>query len=249
VLTDHHFTICRELHESYRPLIKSYKLPPSPPVMPRIFSIQWFNSLLPNRPFLPPALRLSFPLNIVRAHAQHFQSVIGFADDVQVIYLLLPILVPVGISMGLVRFSLASRASRARIKLLEKDASNGQKLIHVISTVEQRVEDAMVEFVEDPTSESDSDSSALALATTNVTSVGDDGVPLPMSQGKPQPLNALQRQMAAWLNALPQLRKEKAFILGVKTSHAIIVCRDVTRFPAHRMGEGVIRHWADHFVL
>jgi hypothetical protein len=179
---------------------------------------------------------------------QQFQSVIGFADDVQVIYLLLPILVPVGISMGLIRFSLASRASRARIKLLEEDASNGQKLIHAISMVEQRVEDAMVELVEDPTSESDSDSSALALAT----SVGDDGVALkslPMSQGKPQPLNALQHQMAAWLNTLPQLRKEKAFIPGVKTSHAIIVCRDVTRFPAHRMGEGVIRHWADHFVL
>jgi hypothetical protein len=183
---------------------------------------------------------------------QRFQSVTGFADDVQVIYLLLPILVPVGISLGLIRLSLASRASRARIKLLEEDASNGQKLIHAISAVEQRVEDAVVELVEDPTRESNTDPSPLALAMADVTSTEDKGEgpeSVPVSQGEPQPLTTLQRQIAARLNTLPQLRKEKAFIAQVRNSHAVIVCRDVTRFPGHRMGEGVIRHLADHFVL
>jgi hypothetical protein len=186
------------------------------------------------------------------SYLHRFQSVVGFADDVQVIYMLLPILVPVGISLGLIRLSLASRASRARIKSLEEDASNGQKLIHAISAVEQRVEDAVVELVEDPTRESNTDSSALALAMANVTSTEDKGEGLKnasICQGMLQPLTTLQRQIAAWLNTLPQLRKEKAFIPRVRNSHAVIVCRDVTRFPGHRMGEGVIRHLADHFVL
>jgi len=49
----------------------------------------------------------------------------------------------------------------------------GKKLIHAISAVEPRVEDAVVELVKDPMRESNTDSSSLALAMAKVTSTGD----------------------------------------------------------------------------
>ena len=61
-------------------------------------------------------------------------------------------------------------------------------------------------------------------------------------------LTPLQRKIAAALNKLP-LKKEQVYIHSVRNSHAIIVCRDVKRFELHRQGEGVVRHWADHFIL
>ena len=55
--------------------------------------------------------------------------------------------------------------------------------------------------------------------------------------------------MAAVLNALPQLKKELAYIPNVRNSHAIIIARDIKNFEFHKMGEGVLRHWADAFVM
>jgi hypothetical protein len=108
-----------------------------------------------------------------------------------------------------------------------------------------------VELVEDPTRESNADSSALTLAMSNVTPTGNKGEGLEISQGESQPLTTSQRQMAAWFNGLPEFRKEMAFIPGVRNSHSLIVCRDVIRFPQlpQRMGLAVIQHKAGHFIL
>ena len=62
-------------------------------------------------------------------------------------------------------------------------------------------------------------------------------------------LSDVQKKIVAWLNTLPGLKKELAFIHPVRNAHAVIISRDVKRFPSHRQGEGVIRHWADHFII
>jgi hypothetical protein len=56
-----------ELDEEYIPIIKSYTLPPHPPVptpKPTVLSPSWFKTLGP--PPLPPVLQFRFPFNIVR---------------------------------------------------------------------------------------------------------------------------------------------------------------------------------------
>jgi hypothetical protein len=72
------------------------------------------------------------------------------------------------------------------------------------------------------------------------------------SRSKPPPNQALltssQLQCIENLNKIPQLKKELAFFEGVRNSHAMIVCRD-PNFKVHLEGEGVLRHWADHFEL
>ncbi|KAJ6493567.1 DUF676-domain-containing protein [Mycena vitilis] len=209
-----------EFDDQYDTLIKSYSLPPVPPPAtpkPTVLSPSWFKSLKPSRPFLPPFLQFRFPLNLV-------------------MYTLLPLLIPVFMSLAIVRLSLAARSSRARIKLLENDASNTQKLAHILAQLEKQVEDAVVEFI-------DSDAA------------GDTPVSDPeRALGKTKPsqeqpiLTPTQRRIAAWLNRLPII-KERAFFPKVLNSHAVIICRDVKNFEAHRLGEGVVRHWARSLIL
>jgi len=201
-----------ELDEEYSPLIKSYFLPPVPPPRapkPAILSLGWFRSLKPKRPLLPPVFQVRFPFNLA-------------------IYALLPFLLPVVLSLVVVRLALATRSSRARIKLLEKDASNSDKLVHILAQLERQVEDAVVDFIDDP-----------------------DPSPSP-SKSNPSSehpiITPLQRKMAASLNELP-IEKKLAYIREVRNSHAVIICRDVKRFEVHRKGEGVLRHWADSFDL
>lgn len=58
-----------------------------------------------------------------------------------------------------------------------------------------------------------------------------------------------QKQMVAWLNALPRLRKELVWIHPSRNSHGSIIAREIKRDSSHRIGRGVIRHWTDHFVM
>lgn len=84
-------------------------------------------------------------------------------------------------------------------------------------------------------------------------------------------LTPLQRTICARLNSLPGLKKEIAFIdiidpssfvtteakgkaepqkpQKVRNSHATIVSRDVKNFEFHRIGEGVLRCWAEGLVV
>ncbi|KAJ7091355.1 DUF676-domain-containing protein [Mycena belliarum] len=204
-----------ELDEQYAPLIKSYSLPPVPPAptpKPAVLSPSWFKQLAPGRPMLPPFLRFRFPLNIV-------------------FYAMLPLLVPVVLSFAIVRLSLAARSSRARIKLLEKDASSTQKLAHILAQLEKQVEHAVVDFIDDEAT------------------IPDPERALSKSARKEQPiLTSTQRRIAAALNRLP-IKKERAYFPDALNSHAVIICRDVKNFEAHREGEGILRHWANAFIL
>ena len=132
--------------------------------------------------------------------------------------------------MALVRLSISSRRSRSRIKLLEaEDPSATQRLVHIVGQLEREVEDIVVDIVDNPP------------------------VSIPSPRGKTSNesprVTPAQRRMAASLNALPQLKKERVYIPDVRNSHATIIARDVQNFEFHKIGEGVLRHWADAFVM
>ncbi|KAK2463558.1 hypothetical protein APHAL10511_004309 [Amanita phalloides] len=193
-----------EFNPKYEPIIDSYDYPPSPPVEPPVLSKQWILQLKPRRPMLPPILQRQFPLNLL-------------------IYICIPFLIPVFIVAVVVNLSLASRSSRARLRLLEKDESRAERLVHVLAKLEDKLGD---------------DAASLLIKTSDA----------PPSDKPRAALTLLQRNIAQSLNNLP-IKKELVFINGVVNSHAPIVCRDVNRFPVNRRGEGVIRHWATAFIL
>ncbi|KAJ7574478.1 DUF676-domain-containing protein [Mycena floridula] len=57
-----------------------------------------------------------------------------------------------------------------------------------------------------------------------------------------------QRGVIRSLNELPNVRKYLVYRPRVRNSHAMIICLD-PRFQNHRKGQGVLRHWADNFLL
>ena len=175
---------------------------------------------------------------------------------------LVPIIIPSFFLMIIIRLSLSARSSRARIRLLEsEEESKGPRLINIIARLEKGMEDAVVDILEDSgtapnsppvtsgmTTPETSDSSLQQLLRADFTSK--EIVMKSTTNKKMQPqLTPNQVIIASHLNSLPQLKKFYAFIEGVRNSHAIIVSRDIKTFPFHKRGEGVIRHWADHFVL
>ncbi|KZS90706.1 DUF676-domain-containing protein [Sistotremastrum niveocremeum HHB9708] len=224
------------IDDQYAPLIKSFTPPTrskSPRSKPRALSREWWSNLKPRRPIVPPFLQTKFPLNIL-------------------IYMALPILMPTFLCLAIVRLSLDSRASRARIKLLESGAypdsstpasasaptaaSGEERLVTLLRTLEKEFDDAVADMMDDPSPlppPSKSKSKAKSVVEAD------------------QPrLTPTQQSIARSLNAhLPQMKKYLAFIDPVRNSHAVIVCRDVGRFESHREGEGVLRHWADGFEL
>lgn len=208
----------RVMNEKHEHIIEEYTIsetPPPPPVKPKVLTREWVSSMKPRRPLLPPALQLRFPFNLV-------------------LYTLLPILIPTFLSIAVVRLSLASRDSRARIKLLEKEGSGGsqQRLIHVLAELENDMENAVAELV-------DGDDPGIITPSR-----------MPIIKAHEHPiLTPLQRKIIVWLNTLPELKKERAFFPNLRNAHAMIISRDVKRFEAHREGEDVIRHWANHLVL
>ena len=153
---------------------------------------------------------------------------------------------PLVLSLVITRLSLASRASRARIKVLEKEESGVERLAHIVARLEREMEDAMVDMFDGDGTEiaAPGSSGEKPGPSPGKTKKGKDGEP------KDQPrLLEVQKRMVRWLNSLPGLKKELVFIKQVRNSHAVIIARDVKRFPGHKDGEGVLRHWADHFIM
>lgn len=126
---------------------------------------------------------------------------------------------------------MSSRRSRSRIKLLEaEDPSTAERLVHIFGQLERQVEDIVVDIVDDP--------------SVSIPSPGWTKRPKETPRVTPA-----QRRMAAGLNALVQLKKELVYLPDLRNSHATIIARDVQNFEFHRIGEGVLRHWADAFVM
>ncbi len=144
---------------------------------------------------------------------------------------MLPILFPAFLGLALVRLSISPHRSRSRIKLLEaEDPSATQRLVHIFGQFECQVEDIVVEIVDDP------------------------HTPIPSREStktskKAPRVTPAQRRMATCLNALSQLKKERVYIPDVLNSHTIIIARDIQYIEFHKIGEGVLMHWADAFVI
>ena len=229
------------MDEEYSCLIRDYSIPSIPPPKvpsPTIFSADWFRRVTP-RPILPPVLQLRFPFNIVSNPRMPTLNVQRLNKN-QAIYILLPILIPLFICLAITRLSLATRSSRARIKQLEQEARTAgqEKLADILAELELEVEEAVTADLID-NNLVPSSTSTLYQSSKEVTT----------STSRAHPILTLNhKKIVNWLNLIP-IKKEIAYFPGVRNSHAMIMCRDVKRFEFHRQGEGVLRHWANSFIL
>ncbi|KAF8845086.1 DUF676-domain-containing protein [Paxillus ammoniavirescens] len=229
-----------EFHDEYPHVIKSYTIPPSPPPLASHESPGLLTRIVNMGPPIPPALQLGFPFNVV-------------------IYVFLPVVLPTFIWFVLLRLSISSHKSRNRLKILEADASNKERLIHVISKLEIGMENVVVNLYDSdntptpssPISISDSES---ANCSSQELVVDDSFSTTSKSKAEDPPsfqplLTPVQLRCIENLNKIPQLKKERAFFTNVRNSHAMVVCRDPKKFKFHLEGEGLLRHWADQFEL
>ncbi|KAF9076635.1 putative serine esterase-domain-containing protein, partial [Rhodocollybia butyracea] len=212
------------LDEHY-PILTSYSLPSSPPPPPPpksnfLSRYRDHNStsdsesqpraITQKTPRLPLFLQFRFPLNIL-------------------VYAALPFLFPTVLTLAFVRLSLASRSSKARIKLLEEDVEfSAQSLAQALVHLEKQM-DTVADLIDDPSS------------TLTIPKLSLSAHPI---------LSPLQRTICARLNSLPRLRKERVFIRGVvSNTHSTIVSRDPKVWDKTGVGLRVLRHWAGSLVL
>jgi hypothetical protein len=136
--------------------------------------------------------------------------------------------------------------------------------MHILREMEKQMGDAVADIIDQDPGRTDSPTPTAASPLSGIEDIGGTMAPVeetrlcktqsrrknksPAELEKPV-LTPLQLRLIDNLNRLPGLKKERVWINPVRNSHAIIVCRDVKRFEGHRMGEGVLRHWADHFAL
>jgi hypothetical protein len=154
------------------------------------------------------------------------------------------------------RFTRENKRSRNRIRLLEKDESAGQRLVHIFASLEREVEATVADLVDPDTAASTAqmpNAQELDVPVTGQSWLGkqlqEKSTDMSKDSDCPPPrITPGQHVMAAHLNALPQLRKEIAFIQS-RNSHGTIVARDADKFEFRREGLGIVRHWAACFVL
>ncbi|CAE6428701.1 unnamed protein product [Rhizoctonia solani] len=219
-----------------------------------------------SRPFLPPFLQFPFPLNLV-------------------FYLLLPFLIPAGLTYATIRFNRESRSSRRRLEALADSPDAESSLAAILQKMEMAVADMVdpadpgvadegwdsgVEtdtvVVADPSEETRKrkatrpDTPEAAAAQSLPTPPAEEDRKLEskstFSPPKPKPndplqpiLSPAQLAMIESLNSIPQLRKVRAYFPYVRNAHSMIIVRDPKVFPMHEDGMGVVKHWADRFVL
>ncbi|KAH9940836.1 DUF676-domain-containing protein [Epithele typhae] len=173
-----------ELDETYPAIIKSYNIPEQFLAKPQVtpLSSEWFKSMKPRRPMLPPPLQFGFPFNLV-------------------IYAMTPLLIPLFMSLVLTRLSAHPAAEK------EGSESGTERLAHIVGKLEHDMEGAMLEIFEGDFAENGTASSPA------------------------------------------RLKKELAWFPNVMNAHAVIISRDVKRFPVHKEGESVLQHWADHWII
>lgn len=176
--------------------------------------------------------------------------------SLQLIIAALPLLLPTFITLVIVRLSLDARKSRSRIRLLESHESYRDRLAHAVAQMEKQVEDAVVDYMDDPGAlaalASDpgtgSPSTATLIEPQTIVETKVDAGPSTVPVSGPS-VTELQRRIVKSLNTLPRMKKELVYVHPVLNSHAVIIARDVKRFEHHKQGHGVLRHLADNFVM
>lgn len=184
----------------------------------------------------------------------------------KIVTLLLPVLIPLFISMVIFRLSLDMKASRARIRLLENDSTKPGAFVRALRSIEKEVDDVVADIVDDPglpisTESSATSSPSPCISPTEPPSHGHSDIPtystimrsslrtVPPELLYEPKLTPLQHRIIDSMNQLPQLQKHYAFIDKLANTHATIISRDLKRFAFHVRGEGVLRHWADGFEI
>ncbi len=138
------------------------------------------------------------------------------------------------------RLSLASRFLQSPNQTPEKENEfNGERLIHLLSDLERQVEDAVVDIIDDP---------GITSSSENVLPEKGKRKTKGNSSEPKAILTPLQQKLVRALNTLP-IKKDLVYLNIGHNSHATIISRDVKRFEMHRLGQGVIKHWADSFIL
>jgi len=147
--------------------------------------------------------------------------------------------------------------------MLESDKSDNNPLMHIVAKLEADLETGIMDMYDEAdasrtpqgTPESSDDITKELQAQPAARGVCKSSSDKDKDKEKARKaafeplLTPMQRRCIENLNKIPQLKKERAFFKNVRNTHAMIVCRDVKRFQFHEEGEGVLRHWADHFVL
>ncbi|KDQ13987.1 hypothetical protein BOTBODRAFT_33099 [Botryobasidium botryosum FD-172 SS1] len=196
-------------NSAYKPLIESYATGQPEEAHPR-----------QRKPLFPPALQdLGFPLNVI-------------------LIIALPLFLPLIIIIVLIRFSLDSRASRKRIKLLEADKHRASGwLSTMLQDINQEVGDVVADIAGAPDDPDDPEAGTSLCRR------------IPKDQKAHPILSKSQMRMVANLNTLPNLKRQRAFIHPELNTHGVIICREEKRFESHKVGLGVVRHWRDNFQL
>ena len=162
---------------------------------------------------------------------------------------------PVLVGFLLYRFSKSSKRSRVRIKAIEGSDSHRQRLIHIFTDLENRMETAIVSVAHDVAeigvnSQTSATEESNWLKTNGNADGADSATPLVTLQTGPNSLlSEEQKKMVRSLNTIPNMKKYRVFFTEVRNSHAIIISRDPRRFKIHDKGVEVLKHWADRFDL
>lgn len=152
-------------------------------------------------------------------------------------------MIPTFVIFRLAQVTSNNLLSQKRIKDLEAHESHQSRLVHILVGLEKKVEDEVVDIMENQGNSTD-DSPPIAEVTGHI----DNPVIKQKKAAKKPTLTEAQKEIILWLNTLPNLKKERAFIHTVSNSHPVIVCREMERWKIHDAGLGILRHWADNFV-
>jgi hypothetical protein len=133
-------------------------------------------------------------------------------------------------------------SSHERIRRLESDASLRHQLVHVLAELEKKMDDKIVDVVELENSTSKS---------ANHKAVEQHSTPrlILEKSAAEQFFTEPQKDIVKLLNALPNLKKEIAFIDIPPSAHAALICRDMGKYKFSDAGKGILQHWADNFII
>ena len=145
---------------------------------------------------------------------------------------LFPVIIPLVAVLVPTRFLFSSRASQTRVWNLQHERK--LRFAQVFSNLQQELSKAnIIQITEVDESNKDPATSPATIHSPSASS---------------QPLlTHSQQTMLRGLNDLPNVHKHHLWIAPARNTHAIVIWRE-PQFPGHARGEGVLRHWADHFI-
>lgn len=168
-----------------------------------------------------------------------------------------PVIIPLVALLVPTRFLFSSRASRTRVSNLQHESKS--RFVQVFANLQQGLSQATEDVLEQTGAPGVPPPMPIppvrphTIQTTGVSNSNKDTTTSPTTIHSPsvssQPLlTQFQRAMLMGLNDLPNVHKHLVWITPARNTHAVVIWRE-PQFPGHARGEGVLRHWADHFIV